>query len=103
MSDRLEQLVRFFEADPNDAFTAYAIALEHGKAERTDEALQWLDRTIALDADFAYAYFQKAKRLIGRGQTEQARAELQAGIAAAERSGDEKAQRELSELLNTLG
>lgn len=103
MSDRLEQLTRFFEADPNDAFTAYAIALEHHKAGQTDEALAWLDRTLALDADFAYAYFQKAKMLTGRGETDAAKTELQTGIAAADRANDEKARRELTELLNTLG
>lgn len=103
MPDRLEQLQKLYERDQTDTFVTYAMAMEHGKAERMDEALEWLDRTIALDADHAYAYFQKGKMLMAQGKTDQAKAVLDAGVEAAKRGGDDKGQRELSELRRTLG
>jgi tetratricopeptide (TPR) repeat protein len=102
---RLEQLTKLHIADPADPFCTYGIALEHGKAGQFDEALRWLDKTLEVDANYAYAYFQKAKMLTAKGQEDQARQVLQAGIVMARRHGSADslhAAQEMTELLESL-
>lgn len=99
MSDRLEKLRNLFNADPTDPFVTYGIALEHGKAERFDEALEWLDRTLGLDEHYLYAYFQKAKMFSELGQDDEARAVLGKGMKMAQAAGDDHARSEMAELL----
>ena len=101
MSDRLTQLQKLHAADPSDPFCTYGIALEHAKAKRLDEALPWLDRTLALDANYFYAYFQKGKILSELGRTDEARAALQTGLKASQRT-DAKAAGEIAALLESL-
>ena len=102
MNQRLEQLTKLQQTDPADPFLTYAIALEHVKAESHDEAIAWLDKTIELDGQYCYAYFQKAKMLSEKDESEQARQVLEFGIHMAKEAGDEKAQRELTELFETM-
>lgn len=102
---RLEQLLKLHEADPGDPFCAYAIALEHGKAERFDEALRWLDKTLELDPNYAYAFFQQGKMHIALGDDDKARAVLQTGIAAARKHGSPDslhAAEEMTQLLQSI-
>jgi tetratricopeptide (TPR) repeat protein len=103
MSDRLAQLTKLHQADPKDPFCTYGLALEHLKAGAHEEALQWLDATIALDANYCYAYFQKGKVLAELGQVEAAHAVLHAGLNAAKSCGDAKAHDEIGALLESLG
>lgn len=103
MSQRLEQLKKLYDLDPADPFVSYGIAMEQIKLGQSDEALQWLNKTIELDADYLYAYFQKAKVLHQAGDTEQACAELKIGLERARQANDAKATSELGELLATLG
>ncbi len=102
-TDRLEQLHKLFEADPQDADLPYMIALEHSKAGDSAEALSWLDKTIALNAHYHYAYFQKAKVLDDDGETDAALAVIDEGIALAGNAGDGKALGELQELRSLMG
>jgi Tfp pilus assembly protein PilF len=98
MPTRLEQLTAFHARDPKDPFIAYAIALEYLKLADTPAALRWLDTTLAIDADYAYAYYQKAKALADAGDTTQARSVIQQGLSAARRKGDSHAASELAAL-----
>ncbi|MBX2850813.1 MAG: hypothetical protein KTR15_03595 [Phycisphaeraceae bacterium] len=98
MTDRLEQLQKLHAADPNDADLPYMIALDYAKAGDTALALEWLDKTIALNAHYHYAYFQKAKLLDEDGEGADALAVLGDGIKMATEAGDAKALGELQEL-----
>jgi tetratricopeptide (TPR) repeat protein len=98
MSDRLAQLTKLLDADPNDPFLTYGIAMEHGKVDRFDEAIHWLDRTLSIDPKYCYAYYQKAKMLDAQGDTDQARAVLDDGMTAAAAAGDAHAREEMAEL-----
>ncbi len=99
MSPRLTQLHKLHAADPGDPFLTYGIALEHGKTGALDDAIAWLDKTLAIDATYCYAYFQKAKMLDEKGETEAARAILQQGMKAAQAAGDGHAASEMMTLL----
>lgn len=105
MSPRLEQLLKLHKADPNDPFCTYGIALEHAKAGDPDAALTWLEKTLAADAHYFYAYFQKAKMFIDKGEEDEARAVLETGIKLArERATPESlhAAEEMSALLTSI-
>lgn len=97
-TDRLEQLQKLFAADPNDADLPYMIALDYAKAGNTSAALEWLDKTLALNAHYHYAYFQKAKLLDEDGEGADALVVLDDGIKMATEAGDAKALGELQEL-----
>ena len=97
-TDRLEQLLKLHDADPGDADLPYMIALDYGKAGDTAEAIAWLDKTLAMNAHYHYAYFQKAKMLDEEGEEADALAVLEEGIAKATEAGDGKALGELQEL-----
>lgn len=103
MSERLEQLEKLHAADPADPFLTYGIALEHAKAGRSEQAIDWLDKTLALDVNYHYAYFQKARALGELGRDDEAKQVLRSGIELAQQANNEKAQRELTELLESFG
>lgn len=98
MSNRLEQLTKLLAIDPDDADVPYMIALEHAKADDPETAVVWLDKALALDPRYHYAYFQKAKMLSELGEDEDALAVVDAGIAQATVDGHAKAVGELQEL-----
>lgn len=95
-----EQLEKLLAAEPDDVFLNFGLAMELAKEENKDSALQRLSRVIELDADYAAAYYQKGRLLLGRGDREEARAVLTAGVNAAQRLGDNHAEIEMRELLN---
>lgn len=98
MSERLEKLLKLHAADPEDPFCPYGIAMEHAKAGDHQKALDWLDKTLHIDATYPYAYYQKAKLLGEAGQKDAARSVVAAGIIAARQVGDDHARSELEEL-----
>jgi len=105
MPDRLEQLQKLLAADPTDADVTYMIAMEHTKLQDVSgcaAVIDWLDKTIALDENYLYAYFQKAKAQSELGNDEAAKATLQLGIGKAKSALDSKAVSELSELHESM-
>ncbi len=99
---RLEQLLNLAKADPNDPLTHYAVALEYFNQERWSEALEAFERTLAIDPDYAAAYYHKARAEVRAQQREAACKTLEAGMACARRKGDAKTEREMRELLDTI-
>ena len=98
-SDRLTKLLAMLDRQPGDPFTLYAVALEHKKAGRADEALAFLDRTVQFDPGYCYAYFQKGEILENQGDVEAAKDAYRTGIVEARKKGDAHA---LSELQGAL-
>lgn len=98
----IEQLEKLLAADPNDAFTLYALGQEFAKRGETDKAVAFYDRSIAANPDDGYTYFHKARALQAAGRVQEGIAAVQAGIAAARRAGDNKALTELGGLLDEL-
>ena len=106
MSTRLEQLHKLHAADPDDADVTYMIAMEYANADdpaALPGVLDWLDKTLALDAGYLYAYFQKAKAQSALGKDADAQATLKLGIEKAQAAGDAKAVDELTVLLASMG
>lgn len=107
MNDRLKQLQKLHAADPEDADITYMIAMEHTKLEGdsggdASAVIDWLNKTLDLDPNYLYAYFQKAKAQSELGNDDQAKATLQLGIQKAKSALDSKAVSELSELHQSM-
>jgi tetratricopeptide (TPR) repeat protein len=103
MIERLTKLEQMLQRTPGDPFLLYGIALEHKKAGDAARAIEFLDRTIAADAGYCYAYFQKGQVQESLGDAAAARATYEAGVAAARRKGDAHAQSEIEGALSMLG
>ncbi len=97
-----DQLRKLLERSPDDAFLTYALAMEHKKAGELDEALRLLSRTTSLDANYAYAHFQRGQIYEGRNDVPAARDAYAAGVAAAQRAGDAKGAGEIGGALAAL-
>ena len=97
-TQRLEQLLQFHDRDPRDPFITYGIAMEYAKLDNIERVLEWLDKTLSLDRDYTYAYYQKAKALADDGRAAEAQAVVDEGLAAARRKNDSHAAGELEAL-----
>jgi tetratricopeptide (TPR) repeat protein len=102
-ADRLQQLQKMLEREPNDAFVLYGIALEYKKANDPARAIEYLDRVIRADPGYCYAYFQKGQVQESRGDLEGAKDTYRDGISAAKQKGDAHAQGELEGALQMIG
>ncbi len=102
MSDRIEQLRKLHDADPEDTFCTYGIAMEYVKLDQPEPAIEWFDKTIDLDSHYHYAYYQKARMLHQLGKTDQARQTLNTAIEIAQADNDQKALSELQQLLANM-
>ena len=98
---RLEQLTKLHAADPADADLVYMIAMEHAKAGDPDGAITWLDKTLGVKADYCYAFYQKAKMYLEKGEDERAKQVLRDGMRVAMRA-DPHAHSEMQALLDSI-
>jgi tetratricopeptide (TPR) repeat protein len=99
VSERLEKLSKLLEREPDDAFLVYGLAMEHKKLGEHARAIELLDRVIALDPGYCYAYYQKGMTLESAGEADAAKSAYRAGIDAAKKKGDAHAQGELEAAL----
>ena len=99
---RRQILEDFVAAKPADAFARYGLAMEcanSGDAAAADEHFKAL---LASHPEYVAGYFQFGQFLAKSGRTEEARTTLSAGIATAQRTGDEHARSEMEAALAEL-
>ncbi len=101
--NRIDRLKSLLERDPTDAFLHFGLAMEYVKLGRLDDALAAFDRVLEHDPNYSAAYYHKGNTLIGLGRHEEARDVLARGVEVTRRNGDPHAQREMEELLASLG
>ena len=100
---RRQILEDFVAAKPTDAFARYGLAMEcanSGDAAAADEHFKAL---LTAHAEYVAGYFQYGQFLAKSGRTEEARSTLSAGIATAQRTGDEHGRSEMETALAELG
>lgn len=100
---RLEQLLKLAETAPDDPLSHYALALEYINLAQWGAAVAAFARALEIDSDYTAAYYHKARAEIRARQREAAKATLEAGIECARAKGDRKTEREMRELLETIG
>ena len=97
--DRLALLLAFYEQDPDDAFTRFAIAKEYLKRDAPEQALAFYEKLIADQPEYTGTYYHLGKLYETLGRKDEAVATYQQGIEAARRQRNLK---DLSELQDAL-
>jgi len=100
---RLEQLLKLAQMAPDDPLSHYAIGLEYFNLERWDNAIAAFEKTLEIDRKYMAAYYHKARSEIRADKREAAKSTLGAGMECARAAGDLKTEREMRELLETIG
>jgi tetratricopeptide (TPR) repeat protein len=95
--DRLEQLKSFYEDDPDDAFTRYALAQEHLKHDHTDRALALFEELVETDPDYVGTYYHLGKLYERLDRTDAAIETYARGIDVAREQREQKALSELQD------
>ncbi len=97
--DRLAFLLDFYEQDPGDAFTRFAIAREYLKRGEPEQALAFYEKLVAELPAYTGTYYHLGKLYETLGRKDEAVAVYQKGIEAARRQRNLK---DLSELQDAL-
>ncbi len=96
---RIQQLFRFLEEDPDDAFTLYAIALEYQKGQDS-KALPYFEKLLQEHPDYLATYYQAAGLYLDLGMKDKAEQTFQRGIEKAKHQQNALALRELQNAYN---
>jgi tetratricopeptide (TPR) repeat protein len=99
---RIEALLGFIRANPQDPFPRYALALEYKNGGRLDEARATFDALMAANPDYTAAYLHAGNTMVALGLREEARAIYQRGVDACIRRGDTHARGELEGALAAI-
>jgi Tfp pilus assembly protein PilF len=100
--NRLESLQRI-AAKSRKPLPWYGLAMEYRSAGDVTQALATFARVHEIDVNYVPAYFMCAQLLAEQGREDEARRELERGIAVARVVGDTHALGEMTGLLDTLG
>jgi predicted Zn-dependent protease len=95
MSKRLDMLQKLVASGTADSFARYALAMEHRKEGRAQDAILAFEALRAEDADYLPMYLMAGQILTDENRAAEARAWLEAGVELATRKGDGKARSEL--------
>ncbi len=90
--DRLEQLLEFYEQDPGDAFTRFALAQEYLKQGQPARALAFYEQLVADRPEYTGTYYHLGKLYEKLDRQDDAVATYRQGIAVC------RAQRHLKDL-----
>jgi predicted Zn-dependent protease len=100
--DKTAALNEILQLDPTNAFARYGLAMEHIAQSNTDSALAEFTTLIEHHPDYVPAYQMSAQTLAKLGRTEQAITRLDAGLDAAQRTGNAHAASEMQALRDDL-
>jgi len=93
--DELEQLKDFYEEDPEDPFTRFALAQEHLKRGHVERALSLFEELVETDPEYVGTYYHLGQLYEHLDRTEDAIEVYDQGIEVAR---EQHAQKDLSEL-----
>ena len=102
MANRMTELKRLLEHEPNDPFLRYGMAMEHKKAGDLDEAIAWFDKTLEAEHTYCYAYYHKGQCLESAGKNSEAASVYRKGIEVARGCNDAHAAGEMQAALDLL-
>ncbi|MFZ2907320.1 MAG: tetratricopeptide repeat protein [Cyclobacteriaceae bacterium] len=98
---RLEQLLKFYKEDPNDAFTLYGLALEYAKTD-IKKSEELFDKLLKNLPSYLPTYYQAAKLKETLGSKDAALSIYRAGIELAKKINDRKTHLELQSAFDEL-
>jgi thioredoxin-like negative regulator of GroEL len=100
--DKITGLREILALDPNNSFARYGVAMELAARGETPAALAEFDTLLTNDPDYTAGFFMSAQTLAAAGRTTEAIGRLKAGIASAQRSGNDHARTEMQAMLDEL-
>ena len=101
ISDRLAQLQKFLDEDPDDPFNWYALALEYQKSD-PHHALTLFDKLLKDFEAYIPTYYHAAHLYQEVGEAKKAVGIFEKGITEATRQHDLKTVKELRSALDEL-
>jgi tetratricopeptide (TPR) repeat protein len=103
MRDRLATLRKLVAENPGNLLAQYGLAMACAGAGHFEEALAGFRQVLAMDPDYAVAYFQTGQAQEKLGRLEEARQTYQRGIEVTTRLGQHHARQQLESALELLG
>ena len=100
---RRQMLEEFVASKPTEAFSRYGLAMECMNGGDVAAANEHFRALLQNNADYVPAYLMYAQMLTRESRTGEAREVLSAGMAAADRKGDQHARSEMETLLGQIG
>lgn len=100
--DKIAVLKEILAQNPSDAFARYGLAMEYASQGDSDTALNEFQHLTNVHPDYTAGYQMSAQLLIKAGRNDEARQRLEAGVAAAQRTGNRLALNEMSAMLDEL-
>ena len=88
--------------DPANKLARYGLAMEFSNAGETDAAVAEFQKLVVQDPTYANAYFMAAQALQKAERTDEAKAMLAQGIAAAQKTGNRHAESEMQAMMDEL-
>ena len=95
-------LSEILKNNPADAFARYGLAMAYAADGNTDQALEEYATLVETSPDYVPAYQMSAQTMLKLNRNEEAQTRLEAGLAAAKRTGNTHAQSELQAMLDDL-
>lgn len=98
---RLEQLIKFYEEDPNDAFNIYGLALEYYKTD-VRKSEEFFTKLLTDFPDYLPAYYHAGKLKEELNENETALTLYAEGMDLAKKLKDQKTLQELKSAYDEL-
>lgn len=95
--DRLAKLQEFYEEDPEDPFTRFALAQEHLKRDNPQEAVDLFEHLVETDPDYVGTYYHLGKLYERLDRMDDALTTYEQGIEVAREQKEQKALSELQD------
>lgn len=99
--NRIAQLTRFHEEDPNDPFILYGLALEYQKSDMK-KSEEFFDKLLTEFPEYLPTYYHAAKQKAALGKSDLAVTIFTDGIALARKQNEVTTTRELQSALDEL-
>ena len=99
---RVDALKAMLEANADDAFALYGLALEHKATGDLEAARPLLEKVVVVDPAQLYGFYQLGEVLMNLDEGSQARTVLEEGLRRAREAGDAKAANEIQALLDDI-
>ncbi|WP_181305502.1 tetratricopeptide repeat protein [Rufibacter sp. XAAS-G3-1] len=100
-NSRLTQLLAFYEEDPSDPFTIYAIATEYRPTD-TGKARFYYEKLLAEHPEYVGTYYHAASLYLQLEEPQLAQQAYQKGMQVARQSGQQHAFSELQQAYNKM-
>jgi predicted Zn-dependent protease len=100
--DKIGMLTEILKQNPADSFARYGLAMAYVAEGKSEEALREFAETIERNPDYVPAYQMSAQQLMKAGRTGEAKAMLEAGVAACDRTGNSHAASEMGGMLDEI-